>query len=282
LIAIERHLKRALGFTAIVFAVIAIANPIAAHAQDTGSVGIRIAEIPSGVADNPLARVYIIDRLQPSVILKQHLQVFNTSKSDISVSLYPGAATFANGEFTALGGRATNDLTKWTTITPDQIRVKSGSSQSVFMTITPPADAPSVQVYGVIWAEVRGATGANGVTSVSRVGIRMYVPVGNSSEEEIGASTVKSSTNEILINTTSYTGITKYIFIMTFILFFVFLVYVIAFIRRWLIARRAKRKKEALEKLQWAAEKRRRTIAARKLKARAKEDLDIDEDEDDD
>jgi len=266
------HVGAILSLSLLFVSLVGSHAALAADAKDPGSIGIRIAEIPSAVADNPLARVYIIDRLHPSKVVTQRIEVFNTSSVDLPVNLYPGAAKFTNGEFVALAGRAGNDLTRWITISPNKIVVKPGTYVSAQITFSTPADAPSIQQYGVIWAEVRGATKNTGITSVSRVGIRMYVPVGDSAEEDIGVPVVNSSTNQIVVRSSGTPGFIIYIvYLATFIGF----LYMIAHFFRIYLARRKAMQHDRDEEKKWKAEKRRRSEKAKILKEEAEQNDEI-------
>jgi hypothetical protein len=171
----------------------------AKETKNVGSVGIRIAQIPADVADHPYSKFYIVSRLQPGIALTQRLEVFNTSPQEFTVSLYPGMATFLDGNFKIGEGRTGNVLTSWTKLTPDNLVVKPGESKFFDMTITPPIGSSSVEHFGVIWAEVAGTPNEAGITSVSRVGIRMYIPVGDAIEGSISSEAIVSTTNEIVI-----------------------------------------------------------------------------------
>jgi len=234
------------------------ASSQAADPVPVGSVGIRISEIPANVADHPYAKVYIVSRLVPGVEMNQRLEVFNTSPKEFKVSLYPGLATFANGEFKIGEGRMGNTLTSWTKLTPDSVLVKPGESKFFNVTISPPADAPSVTQYGVIWAEVAGTPNEAGITSVSRVGIRMYVPVGDSSATPISPTDMVSSTNEIIVKKSFLTTYTVAIILVGFFLILALISLVLFFLRRDTSDRKARRKNEKLLEQQWRDERERR------------------------
>jgi len=234
------------------------ASSQAADPVPVGSVGIRISEIPANVADHPYAKVYIVSRLVPGVEMKQRLEVFNTCPKEFKVSLYPGLATFANGEFKIGEGRMGNTLTSWTKLTPDSVLVKPGESKFFNVTISPPADAPSVTQYGVIWAEVAGTPNEAGITSVSRVGIRMYVPVGDSSATPISPTDMVSSTNEIIVKKSFLATYTVAIILVGFFLILALISLVLFFLRRDTSDRKARRKNEKLLEQQWRDERERR------------------------
>lgn len=175
---------------------------IIAHAAEptaVGSVGIRIAQIHAVDADNPFASAYIVRRLQPGIAHTQRLEIYNTSTQEMKVDLYPGLATFENKEFLVGNGRDGNNFTSWIKLLPTTLTLKPNEAKSFKMTITPPSDAASIQQFGVIWAEVQGEPSAAGITSVSRVGIRIYVPIGDAPDISIAEINAVSSTNEIIL-----------------------------------------------------------------------------------
>ena len=229
------------------------ADPVA-----VGSVGIRISEIPANVADHPYSKVYIVSRLQPGIEMTQRLEVFNTSPKEFRVSLYPGMATFVNGEFKIGEGRMGNTLTRWTKLTPDTVLVKAGGSKFFNVTISPPSDAASITQYGVIWAEVEGTPNEAGITSVSRVGIRMYVPVGNSSESPISSTDMVSTTNEIVVKKSFISSSFFAIIGLFAFLSLLFLIFFIVFFKRDNSVRKAQKKNEKQLEEQWRNERARR------------------------
>ena len=252
------------SLTSIFFALIALfscAMPISAQAGDptaVGSVGIRIAQIPAALANEPLAGSYIISRLQPGVAFEQRLEVFNTSTQEIKVSIYPGLATFKDKKFLIGNGRDGNELSSWTKLSISVANIKPATSQYFTMTISPPADALSLQQFGVIWAEVQGAPNAAGINAVSRVGIRMYIPVGNAPDITITEPTVNSTVNEIIVKKSL---LSQYIIeVISFFIFLslVFLFLLLFFLRRGNSDRKFRRQNEKKLEAQWKRERARR------------------------
>jgi len=235
--------------------------PIGAHAAEptaVGSVGIRIAQIPAALANEPLAGSYIISRLQPGVAFEQRLEVFNTSTQVIKVSVYPGLATFKDRKFLIGNGRDGNELTSWTKLAFSSVSLKPNTSQYFTMTISPPADALSLQQFGVIWAEVQGAPNSAGITAVSRVGIRMYIPVGNAPDIAIADPTVNSTLNEIVVKKSL---VSRYIIeVVSFfiVLSLIFLSLLLFFLRRGNSDRKFRKENEKQLEAQWKRERARR------------------------
>jgi hypothetical protein len=159
--------------------IIAITFSYPATADDEvlqpGGISIRIAQISGAERDNPLARLYFVDHMQPLEVMTRRIEVSNTTSSVQSVSIYPGAASLIGGEFTAEPGRASNELTGWVRVNPDVVELLPGAYATINVTFSIPASVISGTRYGVIWAEV-GTSGS--IASVNRVGIRIMLPVG--------------------------------------------------------------------------------------------------------
>lgn len=246
--------------------------PMGAHAAEptaVGSVGIRIAQIPAALADEPFAGSYVISRLQPGVAFAQRLEVFNTSTQEIKVSIYPGLATFKDSKFLIGNGRDGNDLTSWTKLSSETINLKPGKNQYFTMTISPPADALSLQQFGVIWAEVQGVPNSAGITAVSRVGIRMYIPVGNAPSISISAASVAPTVNEIIVKKSL---VSRYIVEVILFLIFLSLILLILFLFFWRRSssdRKLRKENEKQLESQWKRERdRRRKIWKAKSQSR--------------
>jgi CheY-like chemotaxis protein len=145
----------------------------------TGSIGIRLVDAPVSAREDPRARVYIVDHLNPGTVITRRIEISNTTASTARIALYPAAASIDKGSFLGGAGHAVNDLSTWTAIAPSEPDVPADGKLMATVTITVPADAAPGEQYGVIWAEARSAdSGGGGVTQVSRVGIRLYVSVG--------------------------------------------------------------------------------------------------------
>ena len=256
----------------ILIGVASSAGAITVQADDVttvGSVGIRIAQIPAAVAGNPLAGSYIISRLQPGVPFTQRLEVFNTSIEKLKVDVYPGLATFVQGEFLVGNGREGNELTRWTVLSPNSLVVKPGETKAFNMTITPPLGAASLQQFGVIWAEVQGAPNESGITSVSRVGIRMYVPVGNAPDISIAKTAQASATNEIIIKKSVLTRYEIEFFIGLILLSVIMSLLFLFFLRRGNSDHKFRKENEKRLEAQWKQERdRRRKVWKNKRDAR--------------
>lgn len=144
-----------------------------------GGIGLRLTEAPVSAADDPRARLYIVDHLAPGTTIERGIEVSNTTAASRHVVLYAGAASIDDGTFVGAAGDTPNELSSWTSVSPAGMDVEAGGTRTATVTVAIPADAAPAEQYGVIWAESRSEPGdAGGVVQVSRVGIRMYVSVG--------------------------------------------------------------------------------------------------------
>lgn len=168
---------------AILFLCVLIVAPaVDASAQAhgaTGSIGIRLVDIPASAQDDPRAHAYIVDHLAPGTTIQRRVEVSNATGVDQVIHVYPAAADISAGVFVGRDGAAENDLTGWTSVADSEVRLAAGDAEQTLVTLTIPDDAPEGEYYGVIWAEVRNAASSDAaVVTASRVGVRMYLSVG--------------------------------------------------------------------------------------------------------
>jgi hypothetical protein len=255
-----KRLSRFLCAALILFASSSFA--LEAQAADSvGSIGIRVAQIPAAVAEDPYADVYIISRIQPANSLMQRLEVFNTSAQEFKVNVYPGAATYVDGKFNVADGRTGNALSSWTKLSPNVLILKPGESKTFSMIISPPSDAASIQQFGVIWAEVQGSPNPKGISSVSRVGIRMYIPIGDAPAIIFSKASLASNSNQIIVKKISGNTYPIQVIYISFVLNLTLIVLVILFILRGSQERKERRRRDRREEKEWREEKRRRSAS---------------------
>jgi len=176
-----------LGLTAVLCAVTASLTMLATAAgtQTPGTVGIRIIDAPESRADDPRARLYIVDHLAPGTTINRRVEVANDTAEPQEVEVYAASASIDNGEFRFGEGRAANELTAWTSVVPARLMLEPGDKGTATVTIAVPGDASEGERYGVVWAELRAAaTEEEGLGAVNRVGVRMYLSVGPGGEPE--------------------------------------------------------------------------------------------------
>ena len=145
---------------------------------DPGSIGIRLVDVPPDSSRNdPLALSYIVNRLAPGKTIQRRIEVSNSTRSTVAVSVYPAAAGLRQGEFVFGPSHGKNELAGWTSVSRDVVRLQPDTKASETVTIRVPKDASTGERYAVIWAEV-STSGSGGVKLANRVGIRMYLSVG--------------------------------------------------------------------------------------------------------
>lgn len=174
----------ALAIAAVVLSEVAMPRPAAGQdstSQGSERFGIRLVDVPVDRGDDPRARAYVIDHLNPGATIERRVEVSNHTEAALSLSLYVAAASVEEGEFHFGDGRAENTLTTWSTVTPAAVTVAAGERAVATVSVNVPANAGSDEYYGVVWAEARSAD-ATGVASAHRVGVRMYLSVGPGGE----------------------------------------------------------------------------------------------------
>ncbi len=144
----------------------------------TGSIGIRLAEVDAASAADPRARLYVIDRVAPGTTIRRTVAISNDTGAARDVATYVSGATIAAGAFVGADGASANELSSWITLSRSTLHLASAGKAKVVATIVVPALASAGERYGVIWAEVRSGNASTGIVTVNRVGIRVYLSVG--------------------------------------------------------------------------------------------------------
>jgi hypothetical protein len=156
----------------------------AVNGNDGGAaIGIRLLDVPTSRADDPRARIYIVDHVAPGTTIQRRVQVANETRRKLLLSLYVGSATIRGGAFIAANDPDATDLTSWASLSRSQVKLPPGDRRAVTTSIHVPQTASSGERYGVIWASTTARPPAGGgVTVVNRVGIRIYLSVGPGGE----------------------------------------------------------------------------------------------------
>lgn len=141
-------------------------------------IGAKLLQGPADSVDNPRAHDYIIDHLAPGTTISRQIGFSNGDVAPVHLSFYAVAAVIRNGIFQPGAGHAANELTGWITFSPTSATVAPGQILPVTVTIAVPADATSGERYAGALADDTTAAVAGGITSSSRVGIRIYLSVG--------------------------------------------------------------------------------------------------------
>jgi hypothetical protein len=148
---------------------------------EDGNIGIRLLEAPSDRAEDPRARLYIIDHVEPGTTIERSFEVSNTTDEARTIEVYPGPARIRAGEFVGEEAGARSELTAWTAVSRPRLELGPGETTELEATIAVPSDASEGERYGALWAST-ASTGTGQVQMVNRVGIRIYLSVGPGGE----------------------------------------------------------------------------------------------------
>jgi len=144
-----------------------------------GGIGIRLVALPTGPSSDPLERLYIIDRLAPGTSVSRQVRVSNSTRAIADVAVYAAGASLGRDGFTFAPGRVQDQLSSWTAVSRDVLRLQPGTDALETVTLKVPKNASSGEKYAVVWAQVSAASSAHrDLVLVNRVGIRMYVAIG--------------------------------------------------------------------------------------------------------
>ncbi|CAN5229050.1 hypothetical protein BH09ACT1_BH09ACT1_06130 [soil metagenome] len=176
----------------------ASASPADALPTPSG-IGIRLLDVPTASLSDPRASAYIIDNVAPGGTIARRILVENNTDSVQDVRVYAAAATVTGEAFVGSKGKTANELSGWTTPALSTVTIPARASIEDLITIAVPSTATEGERYAAIWAETR-STAASGtdegptVTTVGRVGVRVYLSVGagNGPQSSFTVSALKS------------------------------------------------------------------------------------------
>jgi hypothetical protein len=170
--------------TVVLFAGALCAPAMAASAQAPAptpppGIGAGLLQGPADNLDDPRTHEYIVDHLAPGTTISRQIGFSNGDAEPADLSFYAAAADIHDGGFVPGAGHAANELTSWTTFSPTSATVAPGETLPVTVTIAVPSDASAGERYAAALAEhAQPPAAGGGITSVSRVGIRIYLSVG--------------------------------------------------------------------------------------------------------
>jgi hypothetical protein len=142
-------------------------------------IGVKLLQVPTALVKDPRAQEYIVDHLSPGTTISRQIGFSNGDAHPVELSFYPVAATITGGLFIPGAGHSANELSSWMTFSPTSATVEPGKVLPVTLRIAVPADATSGERYAAaLAAETTSPAAGGGITSVSRVGIRLYLSVG--------------------------------------------------------------------------------------------------------
>ena len=161
-----------------VVAVAAIHRPIGPAPQ---RFGVRLVDVPVSAADNPRALRYIIDYLPTGTVIHRRILIMNQEARIAHFTVYPDAASISNGSFTGDSGATRSELTGWISVQYQTLTLRPHASAMDMITIRVPPGATRGEHYGLIWVQQAAyarASSGFGVSEIARVGIRIYLAVG--------------------------------------------------------------------------------------------------------
>lgn len=153
-------------------------SAVTASAQAPGSVTFGIAPGPRPPADDPRAAYAVVDHIEAGERLERRLRFDNDTDEELTVDFTDEPARLDDGTFTFVDAGLTNDLARWTSVTPARATVASGSHVDVRVLVRVPRAVRPEEHYGMVWATIGPTAGGDGTTR-TRVGVRMYVHVGD-------------------------------------------------------------------------------------------------------
>jgi hypothetical protein len=168
----------ALAGTVAPAAAAAVTQPKTGPAQRFGT---RLVDVPVSEANNPRGLRYIIDYLPTGTTIHRRILVTNYETRAAHLTVYPDAAQISDEQFTGDTGATRNELTGWISVQHPAVNLAPGASVMDMITITVPAGATRGEHYGVIWVQQESYarnTSGFGVNEIDRVGIRIYLAVG--------------------------------------------------------------------------------------------------------
>jgi hypothetical protein len=170
-----------IGVSLLAGALVPAASALAATPSKApvGGIGVRLVAARGSSHASGLARAYMVEHLAPGTSVRRRLEISNTTHSVVDVLVYPAGASVQRGEFAFASGHDRNQLSSWTTVSRDTLRLAPGGTAFETVTIEVPKEGSRGEQYAVVWAQVSApAPATGGITVVNRVGIRMYVSVG--------------------------------------------------------------------------------------------------------
>jgi hypothetical protein len=161
---------------------LALAGASPGHAVETGGYGIRLLDAPTDRQADPRARLYVVDHVQQGDSFSRRFEVRNGTAEPVTLQLYATAADIVDGSFAISGGRTANELADWVTVQPPSVDLAPGGTAVATVSVAVPDDAEDGERYAAVVAEAPPVTTGGNIGVGSRVGIRMYLNVGEGSE----------------------------------------------------------------------------------------------------
>jgi hypothetical protein len=171
-----RGLRLLIGLT-VAGALVAPATVASGQERESG-LGIRLAEAPTSSRDDPRAQSAVVDHVEAGTSFTRRLDIRNGTRNPLTPDVYVAAARITDGQFVIEERSDENEITAWATLAPDAIDLAPGQIGTVVLRVEVPGDAADGEYYGAALVAVEGGD-PDGVQLASRVGIRIYLSVGD-------------------------------------------------------------------------------------------------------
>jgi hypothetical protein len=146
-------------------------------------LGVKLLQGPDDRLDDPRAHIYIIDHLAPGTTISRQIGYSNGNTDPMDVTFFAVSADLDGGGFIVGADHTPNELTSWTSFSVDHATIQPGETLPVIVTIAVPANATRGERYAAaLAATVPSSSTGGGVSTISRVGIRIYLSVGTGGE----------------------------------------------------------------------------------------------------
>lgn len=187
-----------MGFVIVVAGTLVPAAALAAPPVSTPvpppGLGVKLLQGPGDRVDDPRAHSYIIDHLAPGTTISRQIGYSNGNAEPLDVEFFAVSADLDSGGFIVGADDAPSELTSWTSFSVAHATIQPGETLPVTVTIAVPADATAGERYAAALAATAPSPNTNGgVSTISRVGIRIYLSVGTGGEP-ITAFTIDTMT----------------------------------------------------------------------------------------
>lgn len=154
----------------------------AAQPAPPPGLGIRLLEAPTKRADDPRARLYIVDRVAPGARFTRRFEVSNGDDEPMDVRLYTAPATVAAGSFAVQDAGVPGEITRWASVTPESVRIPPRSTRQATVSFRVDPKATEGEYYGGVVAERPATRTGAGLAVNLRVALRVYLSVGPGGE----------------------------------------------------------------------------------------------------
>ena len=160
--------------------VVVLAAPAAmAQVELPPGIGIRLAEVPAEMADDPRAQNYVIDHVDAGTTIERRIQIANGDPVDFDVEMFAVGATVEDGVFRPEAEREQNDLASWISVDPTSLSLPSQETADLTLRIDVPEDAEEGEQFAVVYAERQPDDVESGIGFAQRTGVRVYLSVGD-------------------------------------------------------------------------------------------------------